>query len=617
MSTTLSLTEHQLEAVNSRQRSILLIAPAGSGKTEVLVRRLERIMLESSGAAFRALAVTYTVKSAEEIRARIRNTIAGEAWRVDCNTLHGFALEWLSRYGSQVGVNPDVVVYSDDVDRLGILAEYMRTLGLGERFGENISETIGPGLKAVDDYRTRGSIEAKQQMWLDGWGMTVTEICDAYATALSQVGGIDFPGMLSKLIELLEIDPWVLQNFRTTYNAILVDEGQDLTFAQTQLLKSLVGDEVDLFVVADDRQSINAYAGGSFANALALVGPSASRIRLPHNFRSATQILDAAERVARPLESSQEPASAPGAPSGQVIIQSAATPEDEALQARSWIQAILEHGLDPELIAAGEDRRIAPEEVAVIARARWLLDPLVAEMTRSSLTFSMSADVAGFLVTRHGRVFFNALSVLADAGDRPARRRLADELGDDSMPTVEGDPIAALTGFDDAEVAALVPTLQRIRSSTEELDSAVSRLSEIFHNTSWQADAQVVEQLWLRYRAETHANQRSLRAFLRYSARIQLTRPEDPGVRLLTIHKVKGLQFKVVLLIAAYDGALPDYRARTDSDLDSERRSLYVAMTRARRILRISWPSTTRDRYNRTHSQLPSRFLREAGLARV
>ena len=93
-----------------------------------------------------------------------------------------------------------------------------------------------------------------------------------------------------------------------------------------------------------------------------------------------------------------------------------------------------------------------------------------------------------------------------------------------------------------------------------------------------------------------------------------MAKPSDPGVRILTIHRVKGLEFKAVAIVGAYDGALPDYRAKSQATLQEERRSLYVAMTRAKRSLRVSWPRITEDRWGRVHAQQPSRFLTESGL---
>ena len=94
----------------------------------------------------------------------------------------------------------------------------------------------------------------------------------------------------------------------------------------------------------------------------------------------------------------------------------------------------------------------------------------------------------------------------------------------------------------------------------------------------------------------------------------QQTRPSDPGVRVLTIHRVKGLEFKAVCVVRADDGALPYYRSTTEEEIDEERRACYVAMTRASRALLLTYPRNTTDRAGRRRQQRPSRFIAEAGL---
>src|SRR5690606_19840390 len=97
-------TPDQQRAVKSNDSAVLLIAPAGSGKTEVLIRRAIRILNETRGESFRILAVTFTVKAADELRQRVDRMVGEEAWRVDADTIHGFALDWLRQYGESVGV---------------------------------------------------------------------------------------------------------------------------------------------------------------------------------------------------------------------------------------------------------------------------------------------------------------------------------------------------------------------------------------------------------------------------------------------------------------------------------------------------------------------------------
>jgi len=598
--------------VNKAATRLLLVAPAGSGKTEVLVRRIERVLAESPNEAFRILGVTYTVKASEELRTRLAATVSTEAWRVDCETLHGFALEWLMRYGRTVGIGPNVVVYSDDADRMSLIADYIRSLGLDKMIGDDLRETVGPIIRAIDDHRTLSPhLPVADIKFL---GVDLSELYDAYTSALTRAGGIDFPGMLTKLIESFQVDPWVLQNFQSTYREILVDEGQDLTPAQTQVLRLLAGPGVNLFVVADERQSINNFAGGSFDNALAVVGPEHLRLTLQHNFRCSTSILSAAESIAAHMKSRpMETLTAPGAPPGKVTVVSATNQSDEARIVKEWVQQLLSNGLEPHTLAKGEDPRLQPEDIAVIARTRWILDPFIAALNEAELKVSFNLEPSGFLQTSMGRLFLDALALLADKSDKPAYRRFVEELGALGVVSTAETPVEALANSSSEELVALAAGL-RLADDPARLDTLLSTLSRTLAHSDWWDDARAIEQLWLNYRAATDMHQRTVKGFLRFVARSQMAKASDPGIRVLTIHRVKGLEFRAVAIVGAREGALPDYRARTSTELDAERRGLYVAMTRAQRALHISWSQTTIDRQKRVHRENPSQFLRQAGL---
>lgn len=613
----LTLTAEQHAAVVDTHRRLLLIAPAGSGKTEVLARRIERILAESAGEAFRVLAVTFTVKAAEELKTRIRSTSPEQAWRVDCETVHGFALNTLLRYGLPVGVQADVVVYADDVDRRALLIEYVTSLGVPHATASAVVPRV---IAEFDSSRTNRPREPLPATPYEDLGADLPELFSAYSTALEAARGIDFPGMLVKLSELLEVDTWVLANFRRTYRHVVVDEAQDLTRAQAMVLRQLVGEEVDLFAVADDRQAINGFAGGAFENAEWLTSSSRRVIRLADNFRCARSVVTAAERLTAAMQSPPRPVRADGAPEGSIVVKSALSPAQEASDVADWVQGLLARGLDATTIAAGEDQTVEHEDVAVVARTRWLLEPTVRELQSRGVPMALNVDASGFMASSEGRAFFEALALVADEGDRPARRRLLEEIHgmapDLSMESVASgaEALAMLTKLGIEELSDTIAELRVEPSSITRVEAALRGLSTAAAKTAWKSDAQLLGELWERYESESRLQDRTLKGYLRFVSRAQMARPSDRGVRGLTIHRVKGLEFKAVAIVGVQDGALPDYRARTLAEVDEERRSFYVAMTRAKRALRLSWPEVTEDRYGRVHRQRPSRFVAEAGL---
>ncbi|MDD9991559.1 MAG: UvrD-helicase domain-containing protein, partial [Rhodospirillales bacterium] len=282
---------------------MLVVAPAGSGKTEVLIRRVIRTLESSAGESFRLLVVTFTVKAAEELRRRARDAVADELWRIDADTIHGFALDWLRRYGKEVGVGPDVVVLSDDIDRAAVVRTYLQSVGLGASVSDGLDDDLRSLLDAIDTHRLQDGVTNCEPDSIGRYfGITLGEVSEAYESSLIDQGAIDFPGMLLGLRKLLDEDDWVLGHFRTLYREILVDEGQDLSEFQARLLRQLAGDSISLFVVADDKQSIRGYAGGAFKHAERLVPQAAEApLTLRHNFRCAQRILCAAEAVLHSL----------------------------------------------------------------------------------------------------------------------------------------------------------------------------------------------------------------------------------------------------------------------------------------------------------------------------
>lgn len=619
-----SLTVDQMAAVGYDGRSCLVLAPAGSGKTEVLIRRVIRELGISQGESFRILAVTYTRKAAEELRRRVRDEVGEEAWRVDADTVHGFALDWLTRFGRPVGVANDVVVYSDPSDRASIILRFLETLGEADI-------DSGTLLRLLDEVDGRESARTaddnRTEIFLRSLGVSRDEVREAYEQGLEDVGGIDFSQMLSKFRELLRIDESVLSRFQRTYRHLLVDEGQDLTKEQALLLRELVGESLSVFVVADDRQSINHWAGGGMEWARLLVGSDATELQLINNFRCSVDILKIASKIGQHFIHPRKDARAPsGAPRGTVELKTASTEEEEASVVATWLASLLTDGLPPEATVAGESTSVAPEEMGVIARNRYALEPIWAELTARKSTTSMLTDSRSLLKSSEGRLFYGLLSLSNNRRDRPAIRQVNEELGflfpedppviPDMLATTDDYLVGVRSRVDGTPIGELFKIASDI-ARAEDIDPELARLLTIeVSEPGWKDDVQELMSWWNSYRMSTRVQDRDLEGFLRYLFQMEQTRPDDPGIRLLTTHRAKGLEFRAVAVVGMAQGTFPDYRSLQDeADLDEERRAFYVAVTRASRALLLSWPRQRTSRYGRSFLNKPSQFLSEAGFA--
>lgn len=614
-STPQSFTPDQERAISAQEREVLVIAPAGSGKTEVLTQRVIRILKQSAGDSFRLLVLAFTMKAVQELRERTSQSVADEFWRVDVNTIHGFALDWLRRYGREIGVSHDVVVLSDDTDRVTIVADYLRSIGLNDELGEDVGSAVRPLLNAIDACRTQLYDEKFMHRISDSsFGIEIGELLDAYEAALRVRGAIDFPGMLVGLHRLVNKDNWVLEHFRTLYQDILVDEGQDLTPVQSSLLSTLAGDKVNLFVVADSRQLIRGYAGGSFENAQDLV-PVAARdpLYLRHNFNGASEILCAADAILNGVDKGiKNTLSQLNMPLGRVRLVPNKSNEMEANFVTYWVRDLVENGLYSDSLIQGEDDSIRADDIAVIGRNRIALAPIVTAFVECGMKHAIQTEAKIFLPESEARIFIDCLAFGIDKSNLQIARRVLDELHEWTGANTSEDPLIMLN-----DILSLRHVAELVALGLEEgssLEFAMDKLADIGETNGWGDSAHALAEVWKNYRRLASVQDPSVREYLWHLEKTQRIRPNDPGVRLLTIDQVRGLEFKAIAIIGACEGMIPHYHSVSDKEINGERRRLYVAMTRASRELVISWPMTTVDRYGRSHNQRPSRFLVEAGL---
>lgn len=606
-----SATREQQAIVDLNDGSYLVTAPPGSGKTAVLMWRILRLLRQDPAASWRILALTFTTRAAQELRARVEAEIAREEGiplreRLHASTIHSFCLDVLQHYGEAIAFPVPVSVY-DEEDRLAALRQAVETAGIAERNGNELRGLL------QDISKAKRSLKGPD----DSWRLEDRLAFEAYERALALQGACDYDDLLRATWRLFSEQPRIARHYRRIFRYIMVDEAQDTSLAQYMVLRGMCGDDHgNVMLVADDRQAIYGFTGASAGYLERFVKEfEAQRIGLEGNFRCAKAIVRVANRLVAAM-SDARPAKmvASGRAAGRVQLVDCVDEEDEAETVTKWVRGLLERGLDPDILEPEEETCIAPEAIAVLGRSRRNLQ--VVRDRLASVGIAILYHEGGRAAYEHPLIVLlvRGLRLVQNPKDEVTRAALSEAWG------VKGDLWSGLkkaTGM-----VRVLPEL--LEKASPEVDPApmLDKMIDAVETEATKrpedgealsAEVEGFKEIVDEWKGRTAGSQRSLGSFLAdlaMAGRAAITRP---GVRLLTIHAVKGLEFRAVAVVGLDEGSLPDFRASDDAALEEERRNAYVAITRAARELHLTWPRVRSTRFG-ARTQQPSRFLSEMEL---
>lgn len=588
-----TLSEEQRKAVESDAEALVVVASAGSGKTEVVARRIQRLLLSSPDDDGRILALTYTVKAADELRERLDNRLGELSRRVDSETVHGFCHALLRTHGTRIGLPVEPELLTRDEDRVEFFRSWLDEQGI--TFDANLLEL----LRSIDLARARDAENEHLDEWND---------------ALSENGALDFPSLLTRSVELLEV-PSVRRQVRRIYTSVVVDEAQNLTKAQYLLLYALCAEDgstvVPTMLVGDDKQSIVSFAGADPALISQFSSDfQAERHTLTQNFRSARVIASAASRVAKELghSYSEEPVFAAD---GRLELQASNSEVEEGEYVAEWISKLLDTGLPRGALSDTESDSVQPEEIAVLTRSSTALRWVASSLESRGIAFSKSSSPNDWLSTDAGRVVLELVALKAAPSHRSTYLQLGRLLESDvelDSPEMIRDHLkqsddrlikSLITIVDLEDVASLLPALRRIQAPQDVSDT---------ESANWTDDVTLLDGCWSEFDSHTARGDLTWASFKLHCARTQRGDDLSHGVRLLTVHKSQGREFSAVAIIGLNEGQFPDFRAKSAADKESELRTFYVAVTRSRRVLLLSRSMLRDTRYGPRATE-PSSFL--------
>lgn len=636
---TAELNEPQARAVAKVQGPLLVFAGAGSGKTRVITYRIANMIARHDVPPFRILAVTFTNKAAGEMRHRLETMLGSAAREAWVGTFHATCAKILRRHPEGAGLTSSFVIY-DSQDQKSVMTRVLRELELDEkrypvrgmlaRVHKEKQEGRGPEDMSLDSYLD----DAAKKAYV------------AYEARMRAANAVDFEDLIWRVVRILEAKddaPPPVKEARDTlrrrFSHVLVDEFQDTNATQYRLLQAFAARTRNLCVVGDDDQSIYRWRGADVRNIRGFRRdyPDAEVVKLEQNYRSTANIVRAALAVIAPSPT-REPKQlfTANEDGGKVHVVETASERDEAAYAVRLVRDAIAQGIEPREIAlfyrVHAQSRVIEEQMrsanvpyqivggmkfferAEVKDALSYLRVLTNPKSDVDLLRIVNVPPRGIgkatiervveLATRLGVTVFDAMAKLDELPDlgSAARKRLGQvrellsvlaEATRTRPPAEVLRDVLGKTGYRAALEA----------EDTPESDSRLENLAEL----EGSMDDYAAE-------CEARGDTPTVEGFLeRVSLDSDLDGMEDRGkVTLMTIHSAKGLEFDVVVLTGMEEDMFP-YKGmdlRGDEELDEERRLAYVAVTRAKQTLVLTY-TKARQIFGTTRMGAPSRFLRD------
>lgn len=631
------LSPIQREAAEWDEGSLLVLAGPGSGKTRVLTCRIVRILDASRDKNFRILGLTFTNKAADEMRSRVASCLPGQENRLFLGTFHSFCADVLRQHGTHLHINPNFRIYSQEADLQAVMdeavVEAQKTSTLVSDFDKKTLPVI-QRLKSllISPHDCQGRFKDKAV------GERMAIVYPAYEEVLSKHNALDFNSLIFKAHQLFTTFPALAKRYRTVYRYICIDEFQDTNHAQYQLIRALTGEQPgNLFVIADDDQIIYQWNGASHRRLQEFLEDYAPHIvQLPTNYRCPPEVVELANHLIRHnflRTADKEPLKAFRPNTGKGVVRLLPCfPDFEA-----------------EVAGVAQDiRALHVNElgsVAVLGRNRKLLDQAQQALQNEELPAVISQRKNEFISTP----FIWLHSTLRLANDRQDRKSLEAMCGAFSQLTqVAVDPEEVISQAQASNLGYLQHWLRIARQKSpsplaqEATDKILHHLGEgrdfrafSAFALSWfetilraqQADSNRTTEIFAGYEDERPVWEELMREILRslgdgitleaFLQELQM-RSKEPMLRpntvtLMTIHGAKGKEFDHVYLIGLVEDELPSFQSKKKGDksleMEEERRSCFVAITRAIKTLTLSYA----ERYRRWPKK-PSRFLFEMKL---
>jgi DNA helicase-2/ATP-dependent DNA helicase PcrA len=641
------LNPQQHRAVTAAPGPALVIAGAGSGKTRTLTYRVA-YLIENGVSPAHILLLTFTNKAAREMLERVTALVPHDLAGLWSGTFHSIGNRILRSHTQAAGFRPGFSIM-DREDQQDMLDSVIAAAGIDtkdKRFPKG--EVLGDIYSyAINTNRSIGEVLAEKYPYFIPLEPEIESLQKKYEQRKRSANSLDFDDLLVKPLRMMQETPSIAEHYQNRFQFVLVDEYQDTNHIQAEFIDVLAARHQNVMVVGDDAQAIYSWRGADFKNILDFPKryPNATVYKIETNYRSVPEVLEVANaaiaanvrQFPKELQASRE-----GGRSKPGLVPLA----DSNQQAQFVTQRILEL----------RDEGMDLNEIAVLYRAHYHSMELQMELTRHGIPFAITSglrffeqahvkDVAAFLkfaVNPRDEVAFKRMArLLPGIGARSAEDLWAGvfrNLGDDPVPDPETNPgPPSFESFHkllfEQKVPAksrkswqqLVYTLDEIAPHAQphppcEMIGAVIEavyddyLKSKFPNYEQRReDLQVLQNYARQYQNSAEfLDQLALVTSLETEGELGTRNDDDEMVNLSSVHQAKGLEWRAVFVIWMSDGMFPSSRSLdSDASIEEERRLFYVAVTRAKDELYLTYPLMKLNAGYGEMFQRPSRFLSE------
>lgn len=664
------LNPQQQEAVFNINGPQLVLAGAGSGKTSVIVNRI--INMTIFGNAFydqnvqgsnedilaienflngscqdteplrratavapikpwNIVAITFTNKSAKELKARLSSALGESASRINASTFHALCLKILRKHINILDYDNDFTIYDTD-DSQKVLKTCLTELDISEkkfppRGVLSIISSAKTQLMSPNDVLSQNDADFRTK--------TIAKIYDAYQKKLKNSNAVDFDDIIKLTVDILKKSPDVLKKYNNNFKYIMVDEYQDTNLAQFELVRLLSQKNNNLCVVGDDDQSIYAFRGADVTNILAFKEyfPQAKVIKLEQNYRSTQNILNASNNLISNNKNRTDKKLWTSASNGDLVTFYKASDEtNEAKYVANTIKTLV------------KDYKCSYKDCAVLYRVNALSNAIEKAMIRENIPYRVFGGTK-FYERKEIKDVMAYLSVINNEFDMLRLKRIINEpkrgIGDATLEVLEeiiGDleisPLEVMRNATDyALLSKKATSLKNIakmfdyltaKCQSMMLDEFIDLLIDKTGYHEYLLKLEDEGQTRLENIMELKSNivqyikkaeNPTLNGFLEeVSLYTDIDKMNDDDcVNIMTIHNAKGLEFENVFIVGMEENIFPSSRNLEDENqLEEERRVAYVGITRAKKRLYLS-ATSQRMLYGLINSNYQSRFINEIG----